>query len=216
MRGFSVALLALLALERQANVDALVPTNLRNAGVRPTNQRRSMTVVDMAVESDVSVPYDAAAELEYENWCKQYGKEADPARYETFKSNYEAITIMNVAAKKTARDTGDDNPSILALNEYADCTAEEYEAAMNGESPAAPTSTGDVLGKAVEAAESQMAASSALQEAADALAEEEEVGLVLVFYSMIIRAVLLDGLTIGRTCELNCIFYLGFGRETWP
>ena len=176
MRGFGVALLALVALEGTSNVSALVPTNLRNNVRSQTNQRRGMTV-DMSVESDVSIPYDAAAQYEYENWCKQYGKEADPVRYEVFKDNYEAITVMNVAAKKTAREAGDDTPSILALNEYADCTAEEYEAAMNGgETDSAPASTGDILGKAVEAAESQMAASSALQEAADALAEEEQVG----------------------------------------
>ena len=85
--------------------------------------------------------------------------------------------MMNVAAKKKARETGD-APSLLALNEYADYSVEEFEAEMNKEAPA---STGDILGSAVEAAESQMAASSALQEAADALAEEEEVGKCLLF-----------------------------------
>jgi hypothetical protein len=172
MRVFSIALLALVALE-SSRVDAFVPSNFRHGGMRETNHKRGMTV-DMAVDSDVSIPYDAAASLEYENWCKQNGKFVDAARYEIFKENYEAITVMNVAAKKKARDTGDDNPSVLALNEYADCTAEEYEAALSGGEEA--SSTGNVLGKAVEAAESQMAASSALQEAADALAEEEQVG----------------------------------------
>ena len=133
--------------------------------------------VDMATETDVSVPYDAAARLTYEEWCKQYDKEIDESRYPTFKANYEAITVMNVAAKKKARETGD-APSLLALNEYADYSVEEFEAEMNKEAPA---STGDILGSAVEAAESQMAASSALQEAADALAEEEEVGKCLLF-----------------------------------
>jgi hypothetical protein len=173
MRVFSIALLALVALET-TNVEAFMPSNFRSVGMRQTQQKRAMTV-DMAVESDVSIPYDAAARLEYANWCNTYGKRESPARFEVFKENYVAITVMNVAAKKQARDTGDDNPSILALNEYADCTAEEYEAAMNGESD---SSTGDVLGKALEAAQSQMAASSALQEAADALAEEEEVGWI--------------------------------------
>jgi hypothetical protein len=175
MRVFSIALLAFMALE-STNVDAFVPSNFRNAGMRHMNQKRGMTV-DMAVESDVSIPYDAPARYEYENWCKQYGKEEDPVRFEVFKDNYLAITVMNVAAKKTARDTGDDNPSVLALNEYADCTAEEYEAALSGDND---SSTGDVLSKALEAAESQMAASSALQEAADALAVEEEVGWIQI------------------------------------
>jgi hypothetical protein len=128
----------------------------------------------LSADADVSVPYDAAARLAYDDWCKTYGKPFDASRYEVFKDNYLAITVMNVSTKKQARESGDENPSLLALNEYADFTAEEYEAAMNGEGTVA--TTGDVLGKVVEAAESQSAASNALQEAADALAEDEEVG----------------------------------------
>ena len=169
MKGFGIALLALTALEASNPVSAFAPGSLRHHAVKSI----SATAVDMATESDVSVPYDAAAELTYSEWCKTYGKPYDAARYETFKENYEAITVMNVSAKKKARDAGEDSPSLLALNEYADCTVAEYEALMKGEEP--PATTGNVLGKAVEAAESQTAASTALQEAADALAEEEEV-----------------------------------------
>jgi Cathepsin propeptide inhibitor domain (I29) len=132
----------------------------------------------MSTESDVSIPYDAAARLAYDEWCNTYGKPFDASRYETFKENYAAITVMNVSTKKMARDSGEVNPSLLALNEYADYTAEEYEAAMNGEE--VPATTGDVLGKVVEAAQSQSAASNALQEAAEALADEEEVGQSVV------------------------------------
>ena len=173
MKGFSLALLALTALATD-HVSAFTPSGLRSVGVRQSKHERLM-VVDMSTETDVSVPYDAAARYTYENWCKEFGKDIDESRYTTFKDNYEAITVMNIAAKKKAREEGDENPSLLALNEYADCTAEEYEAAMSGETPA---SSEGVLGKAMEAAESQMEASSALQDAADALAEEEEVGLL--------------------------------------
>ncbi len=130
----------------------------------------------MATESDISIPYDAAARLAYDEWCTTYGKKFDNDRYEVFKENYEAITVMNVSAKKAARESGSENPSLLALNEYADCTPEEYEAAMSAE--VTPVSTGDILGQVAEAVESQSAASNALQEAADALAEEEEVRFV--------------------------------------
>lgn len=171
MKGFGFALLVLTALEASSSVSAFAPCSLRKHAVKPV----SATSVDMATESDVSIPYDAAARLTYDEWCKTNGKSFDAAKYATFKDNYEAITVMNVSAKKKARESGEEAPSLLALNEYADCTAAEYQAIMNGEEP--PSSTGDVLGKAVEAAESQAAASSALQEAADALAEEEEVGL---------------------------------------
>jgi hypothetical protein len=176
MRGFSLALLALTVFEGN-HVSAFTPASLRSVGVRHFQPKRAMAVVDMAkteASSDVSIPYDSAARLSYDEWCSQYGKTFDAARYEIFKENYLAITVMNMSAKKIARETGDDNPSLLALNEYADCTAEEYEVAMNGD--AAPSSTGGILDGAMGAIEAQMVASSALQEASDALAEEEEVG----------------------------------------
>jgi hypothetical protein len=167
MKVLSFALLAFLA--KTEYVSAFVPGGLNG---RQTTPRRAVAV-DMSTETDVSVPYDAAARLSYDNWRDEYLKgEFDPVRYESFKDNYEAITIINVSAKKKAREEGSDSPSLLALNEYADYTAEEYEALMKDEEP---STTGDILGQAVEAAESQMAASSALQDAADALAEEEEV-----------------------------------------
>jgi hypothetical protein len=122
--------------------------------------------------TDVSIPYDAAAELAYAEWIDKYNKPYDSERYEIFKKNYKAITVMNVSAKKEARETGSDDISLLTLNEYADLTAEEYEAAI--QSSGNELSSGGVLGEAVAAAESQSAASSALQDAANALAVEEE------------------------------------------
>lgn len=182
MKVLSLALLAIAA--ETGHVHAFVPAGFTGRNISPS---RAAVGVDMSTEtdSDVSIPYDAAAKLAYDNWRDEYLKgEFDPIRYEAFKDNYEAITVLNVIAKKKARDEGTDSPSLLALNDYADYTAEEYEAMMGGEEEPEeePASTGDILGKAVEAAESQMAASSALQEAADALAEEEEVGFnILIF-----------------------------------
>ena len=134
--------------------------------------------------NDVSVPYDAAARLAYDEWIKSYNKKYDPARYETFRTNYEALCVANVKAARAAREAGDaEPPKKLDLNEYADMTAEEYMAmqrtggttALQSSDDEEEDSTGDVLGKAVEAAGLQNDASSALAEAADALAEEEEV-----------------------------------------
>jgi hypothetical protein len=62
---------------------------------------------------------------------------------------------------------------LLTLNEFGDLSESEYERAMHEDSP--PSTTGDVLSKALEAAELQLQASNALGEAADALAEEEQV-----------------------------------------
>ena len=136
--------------------------------------------------NDTTVPYDAAARLAYTEWTRAYNKPYDADRYETFRANYEAITVANVRAARVARDDGSEEaPKKLDLNEFADMTAEEYMAmqktggsTMSLGTEAAETTateTGDVLGKAVEVAAMQEDASSALAEAADALAEEEEV-----------------------------------------
>lgn len=132
---------------------------------------------------DVSIEYDAAARLAYDEWRQTYNKGAfDSDRYAVFKANYDQMTVANVQAKKGARESGGDAPRLLSLNEYGDFTAEEYAALQSGAAVApapapepAASSSGDVLGKAVEAVEAQAAASSALSDAADAIAEEEEV-----------------------------------------
>lgn len=131
-----------------------------------------------APSSDLSIPYDAAARLAYDEWRSQYSKgEFDPARYENFKANYNTITVANVVAKKKEREGGESSPEMLTLNEFADCSEEEYMNMQKGaQKESAPTTTGDILSTALEAAESQKAASSALSDAADALAEEETVG----------------------------------------
>ena len=195
MKISSVALLAFTALEISHPAYSFVtPPRVNVAPVSRTGFRS--LVVDMASEtdigttSDVSIPYDAAAELAYKGWLAKYDKPYDAERYEVFLSNYKAITVMNVTAKKKARDDADSgSPSLLSLNEYADCTAEEYAAAMNGgaksddtsadsssdDAEEAPATSGSILGDAIKAVESQQSASSALQDAADALEQEEEV-----------------------------------------
>lgn len=126
------------------------------------------------VGSDVSIPYDAAARLAYDEWRAQFDKgDFDEKRFEIFKANYETITVANVSAKQKARAGGTTSLTLMSLNEYGDMTEEEFKIALT--SGAKKMSTGDVLTKAVENAELQSEASSALGEAADALAEEEKV-----------------------------------------
>jgi hypothetical protein len=135
-------------------------------------------MVEEAVESDVSIPYDAAARLAYDEWRAQYNKgDFDANRYLNFKNNYETITVANVVAKKRARDEGTVSTSLMTLNEFGDYSENEYRIAT------ASTSTGDVLSKALEAAELQVQASAALGEAADALAEEEQVRIAEISHN---------------------------------
>ena len=130
----------------------------------------------MGDNDDLSIPYDAAVRKAYDEWRAQYNKGAfDNARFNSFKANYEAITIANVMAKKAARESGSGTPRLLTLNEFGDYTSEEYESLQAGSAQSNAASSGEVLGKVVEAAQSQAGAASALMEAADALAEEEKV-----------------------------------------
>lgn len=133
-------------------------------------------------DTDLKIPYDAAARLAYDEWRAEFDRgDFSEERYQVFKANYEAITVANVVAKKKAREEGADVPTLMKLNEYGDYTEEEYMAAMSEEveeyDEDGATTTGDVLNQALDAAQSQSEASQALKDAADALAEEEEVSL---------------------------------------
>lgn len=165
-------ILMLLATLAGQYADAFTPGSFqKSSAFRPQTIWR-MAAAD---ENDLSIPYDAAARNAYDEWRAQYNKgDFDDARYSSFKSNYEAITVANIVAKKAARDSSADAPRLLTLNEFGDYTAEEYEAMQAGSAESTAVS-GDVLGKAFEAAQSQAGAASALMEAADALAEEGEV-----------------------------------------
>lgn len=150
-------------------VTAFIPSSLNN------NQKHFTTLSSTVSDTDVSIPYDAAARLAYDEWREKYNKEKDDSRYVNFAKNYETITVANVVAKKQARDSGLEAAALLSLNEYGDFSEAEYKAMLNGETTENTVSTEGMLDKAMEAAEAQSTASNALKEAADALAEEEEV-----------------------------------------
>ena len=216
MRFVSAALAVLLVAD---SASAFVPGGAAPSVVSSHASTSSTTGLSATYKlgendpNDTTIPYDAAARLAYTEWTRAYNKPYDADRYETFKANYEAITVANVKAAKAARDAGEGEPKKLDLNEFADMTAEEYmamqskgtsgstmslgaEAAETTAEEADPTSTGDVLGKAVEVAALQEDASSALAEAADALAEEEEVRSFIQCTSLLL---------LFRCCIVLCV-----------
>lgn len=91
---------------------------------------------------DVSIPYDSACRLAYEDWKVKYDKttprQDDPLsaeeRYQQFRISYERVTIANVAAKKKVRDAGGFEEArtlkCVELDEYADLTDLEYTEAI--------------------------------------------------------------------------------------
>jgi hypothetical protein len=124
--AIAVGLLALLAVgtfamrgrsevleEKAAGGDNVIVTSPAVVVVVPD-------VADGLSSSDVSIPYDALARIEYDKWRQLHNKGTfDEAKYTKFKIQYETITSMNMAAKKIARDTGA-SPQLQTLSANAD------------------------------------------------------------------------------------------------
>jgi hypothetical protein len=192
MKFYKSALLALLAVAPSAAFISPLHQHCP-APARATVGLAASAENSETTKVDISVPYDAAARLAYDEWRKEFSKgDFDEKRYLSFKQNYEDISIANVVAKKNAREQGVDSPDLLNLNEFGDFTAEEYEQHQGGgAAPAAaaaaaaeekaPTTTTELLSQAMEAAQSQSEASEALGDAAKSLEEDEEVGRVSHF-----------------------------------
>jgi hypothetical protein len=113
---------------------------------------------------------EARVRSAYLDWCKEYGKESDETRFQQFSSNY---LEMEEFAKESGKE--------MALNEYADCTEEEYAAMMDGSADAAKEAESAVkeAEAAIKAAEGELsgkpeAAAPKVDEAAIKKAEEQE------------------------------------------
>jgi len=133
------------------------------------------------VNVDLSIEYDAAAKLAYNQWREQYQKgDFDDDRYDAFKANYEVLTVANVIAAKEARESGESRER-LEFNEFADFTTEEYMVLSEGTTEAleetkeapeeAPLS---VMGNIMESSNAQNEAANAIEEATAAMAEDEQ------------------------------------------
>ncbi len=80
---------------------------------------------------DSAAPNDQVIQEEYSKWRQKYGKgEFDSVRYQNFKANFMAVTVRNNMERTRARQNGEAAPSPIALNEYGDCSADEYRMAM--------------------------------------------------------------------------------------
>lgn len=174
-----LALAAFLALASE-NVSAFTPNSLNNNRAFPTALS--------AAGDDVSIDYDAAAKLAYDEWRNTFSKgDFSEDKFKAFKGNYEALTIANVKDAKKARETGTEASQKLELNEYADMTVQEFQKMQAGDvaeesadEPASP------IKAAVDALEAQNVASSTLSEAAEALAKEEEVCIYVILFLIMI------------------------------
>ena len=72
----------------------------------------------------------------YDDWRAEFGKgEFDPVRYENFKVNYIKVMDANAAAFAAASTKGTADPEPQKLNEYGDCSEEEYTALSSQKQP---------------------------------------------------------------------------------
>jgi hypothetical protein len=84
--------------------------------------------------TSASFPYDDnAIRFAYDEWRLIYGKgDFNSARFDNFKTNYKTLTMANIQAREKATQQGQPVPQWMSLNEYGDCSVEEYEAIVQG------------------------------------------------------------------------------------
>lgn len=140
MKSLNIILPAVtVALTLKADTsDAFTPFHFSGRPGRNTSpplertevSRPSLTIL-RSTPFDNATPNDQIIIEEYGKWRMKYNKgDYDPVRYENFKANFMAVTVRNNMERARARQNGEAAPSPIALNEYGDCSADEYRAAM--------------------------------------------------------------------------------------
>ena len=110
-----------------------------------------------AIEGD-NLAREARVRSAYMDWCKEYGKDADETRFQQFSKNF---LDMEEFAKEAGKE--------MSLNEYADCTEEEYAIVLEGgELPSAAPVVDEAVAKKAAAEEAAAAKKAAAAEAAAA------------------------------------------------
>lgn len=174
MKIYFSAVTALLLINEASAFSTSTPFHRIPTTLSSTATKEKEAASD--VQIDVSIPYDAAARLAYDEWRSTYDKgDYDAARFESFKNNYNLLTVANISAAKKARDAGEDKPKAMELNDFADMSFEEYEAMNSGSAEEGKSNSANIMEAAMAGSAAQQEASSSLEEAAAALAEEEQV-----------------------------------------
>ena len=111
-----------------------------------------------ALEGD-NLAREARVRSAYLNWCKEYKKEPDETRFQQFSINF-------LDMEEFAKESGQE----MSLNEYADCTEEEYNALLEGEAAikeaeSAIQAADEEMSSKAKAAEAEAAAKKAAEEA---------------------------------------------------
>lgn len=80
-------------------------------------------------EFNSTIPGDDAILEAYDSWRREYKKgDYRQDRFENFSINYKTLMAANAASMRRARKGGKGDPSsMMSLNEYGDCSIEEYK-----------------------------------------------------------------------------------------
>jgi hypothetical protein len=88
----AVGLIAVAALESRSSKSSVGGTGTITKG---SKQKK---------KNDLSIPYDAAAQLAYNTWLKENDEQYNDQAYQAFKSIYEKEAVAEATSKKLARD----------------------------------------------------------------------------------------------------------------
>ena len=139
-RSSRIVLLAtFLALAtNQSSLAFVSNTRFRRLTICPREQHT--TVALGALKLEKSSIDEFTLRLEYEKWREKYKKGAfDADRYVNFMSNYVTLMGVNAAKSKNAEKLNRPAPKPIELNEYADCSYDEYRAKSKRQSNRAPS-----------------------------------------------------------------------------
>ena len=139
-RSSRIVLLAtFLALAtNQSSLAFVSHTRFRRLTICPREQHT--TVALGALKLEKSSIDEFTLRLEYEKWREKYKKGAfDADRYVNFMSNYVTLMGVNAAKSKNAEKLNRPAPKPIELNEYADCSYDEYRAKSKSQSNRAPS-----------------------------------------------------------------------------
>lgn len=151
MKVHALAAVALGATILVENVESFTPNNLSQLTSRLPEVCRAagwsslpMSSIPTLSSGDIAFPYDDdEVRSAYDEWRFMYNKGPfDAIRFEQFKSNYVALTVENLRARREAVDTGRQAPEWRKLNEFGDFSMEEFEAYKRGVPLGSPLGSG--------------------------------------------------------------------------
>ncbi|KAG7353699.1 hypothetical protein IV203_003054 [Nitzschia inconspicua] len=126
----SLALACIIFLQQGDFYHAFL-TNVPSVVTTPTTTNNPISLLHLSSPMATPAPDDEAVRQAYGQWRQKYNKgEFDSVRYQNFKSNFLAVTAKNNMDMNQARQMGTPPPTPIQLNEYGDCSAEEYRAIM--------------------------------------------------------------------------------------